>query len=83
MVLIIYYGESRIPHENLGGSNKSHATCGQSNNWSNDEVKALIALWSEADIQNAQDDPHYQECQNLPEHATMHAPYSARFMQIT
>ena len=46
------------PHKNPGGSNKSNDTRGQSNNWSNDEVKALIALWSEADIQNALDDPH-------------------------
>ena len=46
------------PRENPGGSDKSNASRGQSNNWSNDEVKALIALWSEADIQNALDDPH-------------------------
>ena len=46
------------PHKNPGGSNKSNATRGRSNNWSNDEVKALIALWFEADIQNAPDNPH-------------------------
>ena len=46
------------PHKNPVGSNKSSATRGRSNNWSNDEVKALIALWSEANIQNTLDNPH-------------------------
>ena len=29
----------------------------QGSNWGKDEVKALIAIWSEEDVQNALDDP--------------------------
>ena len=49
---------ARVDLHNEGPATSAKSAPGRSTNWTNEEVKAMLALWSEAGVQQALDDPH-------------------------